>query len=46
MTITGVLDIVPVVDGEDAVVYSLSPSISSFNLDAARTLELECTVTL
>lgn len=49
MTITGVFDIVPVVDGEkgdDAVVYSLQPTLSSFNLDAARTLELECTVRL
>ena len=52
MTITGVLDIVPVVDGEDgppgddAVVYSLEPSISSFNLDAARTKEQSCTVAL
>lgn len=49
MTITGVLDIVPVVDGEDgapAVTPSLQPTLSSFNLDAARTLELECTVTL
>lgn len=46
MIITGVQDITPVVDGNDAVVYTLVPSLSSLNIDASRTLELSCTVRL
>ena len=46
MIITGVLDIIPVVDGEDAVSYEIRATPTTLNTNAARTQEVTCTVNI